>query len=133
MISAIAALLFLWGSAADEPARAAAPIGEQEQRILDRELAGKSAQPAERCVTTRNIHRMHVISDDTLLFRVSSSLVYVNRLRQNCPGAAHSPSGLRIASRGSLYCSGDLAETAAQGGSTCQLGDFIPYRTATAD
>ena len=133
MITAVAALLFLWASAADEPAAAAAPVSEERQRILDRELTGKTAQPAERCISTRTVHRMHVISDDTLLFRVSGSLSYVNRLRQPCPGLARTPYAPRIAASGSRYCSGDIAETEADGGSSCQLGEFIPYRTGASD
>lgn len=133
MITAVAALLFLWGSGVDEPAPASAPVSEERQRILDRELAGKTAQPAERCISTRNVHRMHVISDDTLLFRVSGSLVYINRLRQACPGLARTAYAPRIAASGSRYCSGDIAETEADGGSSCQLGEFIPYRTSTTD
>lgn len=133
MISAIAALLFLWGSGADEPTSAAAPISEERQRILDRELAGKAPQAGERCISTRTVHRMHVISDDMLLFRVSGSLVYVNRLRQPCPGLARTAYAPRIAASGSRYCSGDIAETEADGGSSCQIGDFTPYRTSTTD
>lgn len=133
MITAVAALLFLWAGTADEPAAAAAPVSEERQRILDRELAGKTAQPAERCISTRTAHRTHVIADDMLLFRVSASLVYVNRLRQPCPGMARSPYAPRIVTSGPRYCSGDVAETEIDGGSTCQLGEFIPYRTAATD
>lgn len=121
-----AALLLATGSAsADDDRRAA-----ERQRMIDRELAGKTAGAAENCISARQPYRLIVESDDALLFRVSSRLVYRNQLQQSCPAMAISPFVPAIGSRGSQICRGDIATVERGPGASCALGVFVPYRAA---
>ena len=122
------ALLLATGTAsADDDSRAA-----ERQRIVDRELVGKSAGAAENCISARQPYRVIVESDSALLFRVSSRLVYRNQLQQSCPGMAISPFAPAIDSRGSQICRGDIATIERGPQSSCALGEFVPYLSAAA-
>lgn len=123
------ALLFGTGTAsADGEGRAA-----ERQQMVDRELAGKTAGEAEDCISARSYRRLIVASDSTLLFRVSSTLVYRNDLQQSCPGMADSPFEPAIDSRGSRICRGDIPTVERGTQASCALGVFVPYRAATGD
>ena len=119
-----ALLLATSTASADSEGRAA-----ERQRIVDRELAGKTAGEPEDCISARSYRRLIVASDSTLLFRVSSTLVYRNDLQQSCPGMADSPFEPAIDSRGSRVCRGDIATVERGPQSSCALGVFVPYRS----
>ncbi len=119
------ALLFATGTAsADNEGRTT-----ERQRIFDREMAGKTAGEPEDCISARSYRRLIVASDSTLLFRVSSNLVYRNDLQQSCPGMADSPFEPAIDSRGSRVCRGDIATVERGPQASCALGVFVPYRS----
>lgn len=125
----LAALLPLLIGAAS-PAEDAAEATATETRLLDRYLGGKVAQAPESCITTRHLVRPVVASDRTLLFRVSGSLVYRNDLQQSCPGMRASPALPIIETRGATVCRGTIVTVPRGSNPSCQLGDFVAYRTA---
>lgn len=124
---ALAALALL------SPSVAALADGEsratERHRIVDRELAGKQPGAEEFCISARQPYRLIVESDDALLLRVSSRLVYRNQLRESCPGMALSPYQPALSSRGPQICQGDLVTIERGLGTDCVLGAFLPYRT----
>lgn len=123
LLLAVALLLGTGTASADSENRAA-----HRQRIVDRELIGKTAGEAQDCISARSYRRLIVASDSTLLFRVSNNLVYRNDLQQSCPGMADSPFEPAIASHGSRICRGDIATVERGVQASCALGVFVPYR-----
>lgn len=104
------------------------PLPADRQAVLDRQLRGLTAQGTQMCINRRRIRDVDVLSDERLLFRVSQSLVYENRMDVGCPGMARSPYLPQPAREtGAQLCSGDLM-VEADDGATCALGQFIEWR-----
>lgn len=101
--------------------------------LLDRNLGGKVAGPAVRCITSTPTPDTIRVSDDILLYRASGRLVYKNDLRGGCPGLARDSDVIVTEIRGAGPCSGDIIHlvdrTTGIRGPSCVLGDFTPYRT----
>jgi hypothetical protein len=113
---------------ADTPA----PIAEKEAKLLDKELTGKVAGKSVSCISTPLANEPIRISDDMLLYRVSSRLVYQNRLRGQCSGLVRRDDIMVTEIFGGQYCRGDIIRlvdrTSGIPGGFCVLGDFTPYR-----
>lgn len=106
------------------------PLPRDRQAVLDRQLRGLTPQGTEMCINRRRIRDIYIISDDRLLFRVSQSLVYENRMDVGCPGMARSPYLPQPArATGSQLCAGDLM-VEVEDGATCSLGQFTAWRPA---
>ena len=109
-----------------------APLTDRQAEQLNKELAGKTAGPAQNCISDFSANNMIRISDDILLYRVSGNLVYRNNLRGRCPGLARDSDIVVTEQFGSQKCRGDLLKlvdrTSGIPGPVCSLGEFVPYR-----
>ncbi len=108
------------------------PLTEKQSATLAKQLAGKVAGEPQNCITDFNSTNLVRVSDDILLYRVSSRLVYENRLRYSCPGLARDNDIIVTEQFGSQRCKGDLIRlvdrTSGIQGPTCSLGEFVPFR-----
>jgi hypothetical protein len=115
-----------------------APVGklsDREAKDLAKALDGKVAGTPVSCVSTNKGENLRAIGDRTLIYRVSSKLVYRNDLIGACTGLRFGDT-LVMEVFGSRYCRGDMARSVnlysgAQTGS-CALGDFVPYTAPNA-
>ena len=110
------------------------PLTEKQGITLAKQLDGKVAGAPQNCISDYNATNLIRVSDDILLYRVSGSLVYENRLRYSCPGLARDSDIIVSEQFGSQKCRGDLIRlvdrTSGIQGPTCSLGEFEPYRKA---
>lgn len=111
---------------------APAKLTEKQTATLEKELAGKVPGEKVSCISQVPRTDLKVISNDVLLYRVSSRLVYKNELLGTCSGLTRGDT-LITKSFGSQLCRGDIARTAdltiGIPTGSCALGDFVPYRT----
>ncbi|MBB3981177.1 hypothetical protein GGR44_000808 [Sphingobium fontiphilum] len=109
-----------------------APLTEKQLVRLEKELAGKQAGEKTSCISRFPSTNLRVISDNVLIYRVSSKLVYRNDLIGSCTGISRGDT-LVVRSFSSQYCRGDIARavdmTTQIVGGSCALGDFTAYRT----
>lgn len=123
-------LLLLAGCAGGE--QGPPKLTEKQTLKLERELEGKTPGDKVSCVYRRGSNSLTAISDEVLIYRDSSRLVYKNELIGRCSGLT-SGDTLVIRTYGSQYCKGDIGyvvdlNSGIQRGS-CALGDFTPYRS----
>ncbi len=119
-------LLILAGCAAtgtDGPSR--------DQEALSRELADRVAGESVSCISpTSSSGALTIVDSRTLVYREGRTL-WVNRLRDQCPGLRPLDT-LIVEVQGSRYCRDDRFRSLQSGssipGPTCLLGDFTPYR-----
>ena len=108
------------------------PLTEKQSATLSKQLVGKVAGKPVNCISDMQATHLIRVSDDILLYRVSSRLVYENRLRYSCPGLARDDDIIVSEQFGSQKCSGDLIRLVDRSsgiqGPACSLGDFVPYR-----
>jgi hypothetical protein len=112
-------------------AQAGGPTLERE--ALDRELAARAAGPGENCISAMpSSASLTIVDSQTLTYRQGRT-IWVNRLRDECPGLRPHDTLIVEMLSGSQYCRNDRFRTIEPGssipGPTCVLGDFIPYRT----
>ncbi len=116
---------------AGEPG-AAALTPEQAER-LDKQLAGKVPGEPMNCLSDFRTTGTIRVSDNILLYRQSSNLVFRNDLKSSCPGLARDSDIMVVRKFGSATCSGDffhlVDRTSGIRGPTCVFGEFVPYRT----
>ena len=109
------------------------PLTDKQSMVLSKQLAGKVAGEPQNCINDFNNTNLVRVSDDILIYRVSSRLVYENRLRYSCPGLARDNDIIVTEQFGSQRCKGDIFRlvdrTSGIQGPTCSLGEFVPYRT----
>ena len=109
------------------------PLTDKQSMVLSKQLAGKVAGEPQNCINDFNNTNLVRVSDDILLYRVSSRLVYENRLWYSCPGLARDNDIIVTEQFGSQRCKGDIFRlvdrTSGIQGPTCSLGEFVPYRT----
>lgn len=108
------------------------PLTAKQATELEKALEGKVPGEKVSCITSYPQSSLRVISNNVLLYRVSSKLVYRNDLIGSCNGLTRGDT-LVVNTFGSQYCRGDIARSVnlivgTQSGG-CALGDFIPYRT----
>lgn len=95
-----------------------------------RELAGRAAGPAQRCVLIQRSEALRVSDTDrhTLLYG-SGRTIWANRLGPSC-GFGYNDL-LITEPIGSYYCRGDIVRSIDRyskiPGPGCVLGDFVPY------
>lgn len=108
------------------------PLTEKQTSELDKALAGKVAGERVSCINRFPQSSLKVISDNVLLYRVSSKLTYRNDLIGSCSGLTRGDT-LVTRSHTSQLCRGDIANVvdlpAGMLTGSCALGDFVPYRT----
>lgn len=108
------------------------PLTEKQATELEKALVGKVAGEKVSCISRYPQSTLRVISNEVLLYRVNSKLIYRNDLIGSCSGLTRGDT-LVIRPTGSQYCRGDMARSVdlavgMQSGG-CALGDFTPYRT----
>ncbi|WP_447761723.1 hypothetical protein [Sphingopyxis panaciterrae] len=123
------------------PAGAGQPGAEaltpKQAKTLDKQLGGKVPGKPERCLPSFRTTDTIRVSDNILLYRSGSNLVYRNDLKSSCPGLARDSDIMVIRQFGSSTCSGDffhlVDRTSGIRGPTCVLGEFVPYRKPAGD
>jgi hypothetical protein len=113
---------------AQPPAMRSAEGQQQIQRLL----AGKVAGPPVNCLPSTRANDMTVIDEDTVIFRQSSSHVFVGHMEGGCSNLGRPGYALLTKQIGSSgLCRGDIATVVdTHSGFTvgsCVIGDFIPY------
>lgn len=120
---ALPVLVLLAGCAATGPSTSSA-------EDLARELEGRVAGPAERCVDADPPHNLTPVDSRTLTYR-DGSTIWVNRLEADCPGL-RAYDRVLVEVHGSQFCRGDhirsLEPVGGIPGPVCFLSDFVPYR-----
>lgn len=124
--------------AGGEQAAGPQAMSPRELAALEANLGGKVAGEPVRCIRNDQGVNTVRVSDDILLYRVSSRLVYRNDLRGHCPGLGRDSDIIVTQSLGGMGpCSGDIIRlvdrTSGISGPSCVLGEFTPYRTRSAD
>lgn len=123
-----AALLALGGTAI---AGAATQEKPEDQAKLAKELSGLVPGKPMQCLSQRQGNMGLTAVGDTLLYRVSPSLVYVNKTTGGCQNVARRDILVTRSFTGGL-CRGDIAQTvdvvARMPTGGCALGEFVPYR-----
>jgi hypothetical protein len=128
------AFLFLAGGAlascSTAPPQVTRSAAAQQQ--FEQLIAGKVAGPPQHCLPSFNQNDMTVIDESTIAYRQGSSRVYVNHLKQGCPGLGNASTALVTRSISSSdTCRGDIARVLDTSSrmivGSCVFGDFIPY------
>lgn len=92
------------------------------------ELAGRTAGPAQKCITIQRSEGLQIAGPHTLLYR-SGPTIWVNAVPE-C-SRLRSSDILVLEPFGSQYCRGDFVRTRDNQtgipGPGCRLGDFVPY------
>ena len=105
----------------------------RDQKIMDQWLAGKQPGEARNCIPQSQIRATYYVGGETILYKISSKLVYRNDPPGGCPGL-NSNLALETRTPTGMLCEGDIAQVRdySQGFSSgsCALGKFTPYRTA---
>lgn len=106
-------------------------LTDRQAAKLEAALAGKIPGEKVSCVPRQPSSNLIVISNNVLLYRVSSRLIYRNDLIGSCTGLSRGDT-LIVKSYSSQYCRGDMASSAdlvaGMVTGSCALGDFTPYR-----
>ena len=112
------------------------PLTEKQSAVLMKQLDGKVAGKPVNCLSDFNTGNVIRVSDNILLYRISSRLVYKNTLRSSCPGLARDDDIIVSEQFGGQKCRGDIIRlvdrTSGITGGVCSLGDFTPYRADKA-
>jgi hypothetical protein len=111
-------------------------LTDKQAKLLEKQIGRKVAGEAVSCISNLDQNNVIRVSDDLLLYQVSSRLVYQNRLKSPCPGLARDSDIIVTEQFGSQLCRGDIIKLVDRlggiPGPSCALGDFIPYRKAPA-
>jgi len=116
---------------AEPPAMRSAQAQDQFQRLM----AGKIPGPTINCLPSYRADDMTVIDENTVIFRQSSSHIYVGHMQGGCSNLGRPGYALmtrRVGSSG--LCHGDIATVVdTHSGFTvgsCVIGDFTPFGPA---
>jgi hypothetical protein len=108
------------------------PLTEKQSAVLMKQLDGKVAGKPVNCLSDFNTGNVIRVSDNILVYRISSRLVYKNTLRSSCPGLARDDDIIVSEQFGGQKCRGDIIRlvdrTSGIPGGVCSLGEFMPYR-----
>ena len=128
-ITLIGACIALIGTGA--VAQMGGRIYPRDQKIMDQWLAGKQAGDPVSCIPHSRIRSTYYVGGQTILYKISSNLVYRNDPPGGCPGL---DSNLALETRNptGMLCAGEIAHVRdySQGYSpgSCALAKFVPYR-----
>ena len=117
----LAAVLLLGACAAPQPTEAPGP---------PRELAGRAAGPAQKCVLIQASESLRVSDTNRhVLLYGSGKTIFANQL---APGCGFGRDDVLITEpSGSYYCRGDLVRSMDRlshiPGPSCVIGEFVPY------
>jgi hypothetical protein len=92
--------------------------------------AGRTAGPAETCITSNPAENLHVIDPQTVAYGYGRT-IYINRLPAACPALSQFNTLIVEGGTGGQYCRGDRVRGLEPGaiipGPSCNLGDWVPY------
>jgi hypothetical protein len=131
---ALLSVLAVMGGCADaRPSETRIAAEAKEAARLTEDLAGYTAGEPRRCLPRQADSGIESYGEKTLVFRVSSRLVYRNDVRSgSCPRIGNSRALITTSYGSGQLCNGDRASSAdlVAGFETgfCILGDFTPYR-----
>jgi hypothetical protein len=107
--------------------RPVSPPGQDFAQVT----AGRTAGPAETCITSNPAENLHVIDPQTLAYGYGRT-IYINRLPAACPALSQFNTLIVEGGTGGQYCRGDRVRGLEPGaiipGPSCNLGDWVPYR-----
>jgi hypothetical protein len=116
----LAAVLLLGACAAPQPTEAPGP---------PRELAGRVAGPAQKCVLIQANESLRVSDTRHVLLYGSGKTIFANQLAPACGFGRDDV--LITEPSGSYYCRGDLVRSMDRlshiPGPSCAIGEFVPY------
>jgi hypothetical protein len=122
------------GSCAAAPPGPPAPRSPKNESRFQELTSGKVAQPPVNCLPLNRtlLNDMTIIDDNTVVFRLNSSRVYVAHMQGGCANIGVGPYALVTRQVGTAtLCRGDIAEVvdtmAHQTVGSCVFGDFTPY------
>lgn len=113
----------------------AAQLSDKQTATMQKQLAGKVPGDPVNCISRSDTDNPIKVSDEIILYRASSKLVYRNDLVGSCSGLANGDDIMVIRQFGtSQQCNGDIIRmvdrmTGMPRGS-CSFGKFVPYRSA---
>jgi len=117
-------------SVSAQPSAAAAERHAKDEVKLAKALEGKIAGEPVSCINLRNVRSTKSYGDATMLYVVSSRLVYRNDPPGGCPMRDDRTIITRTPTN--MLCRGDIAQikdlTSGFGFGGCSLGEFVPYR-----
>ena len=106
------------------------PVSPPEN-VLAQVVAGRTAGPAQTCISNNPAENPHVIDAQTVAYGYGRT-IWINRLAAACPALSQANSIIVEAGVGGQYCRGDgvrgLEPGANIAGPRCNLGDWVPYR-----
>ena len=112
-------------------------LNPKQEKLLVKQLGDKVAGAPVSCLSNTSAHETIRVSDNILLYRSGSRLVYRNDLKNSCPGLARDSDIMVVRQFGSQTCSGDFFHLVDRSsgirGPTCVFGDFVPYRKPAGD
>jgi hypothetical protein len=131
LVSSACALLT--SCAAGPPSAANERFAGSEKVRLEQDLRGKTPGTPKRCIDLRDASGPESYGDTTLVFRVSSTLVYRTETGGGCEKIGRAGRGLVIKSFNGQLCKGDPVEVAdftagIPYAGFCRMGEFTPYR-----
>ncbi len=122
----------LAGCVSGPPSAATLKYQANEKAKLETALAGKTAGKPQSCIRSRDANGPESFGENTLVFRVSKKLSYVNETRGSCKDIGNGRALIIRSFVGGDLCRGDIASSAdlSAGFETghCSFGDFVPYR-----
>lgn len=131
----LAAAALVAGCMSGPPSAQAEAAAADRQAAIDAELAdalrGKVAGTPVSCINLRDIRSSRNIGEQTILYEMSSSLIYRNDPYGGCEGP---DIGRTLITQipSTRLCRGDIARVVdLQAGfesGSCSFGDFVPYR-----
>ena len=92
--------------------------------------AEKYLGPPEMCLDSTRIKESLILDDQTILFKMLGGQIYLNRLTVPCVGLKMG-NGFGYSTSLSKLCKQDpttVIESGSGLGSTCLLGDFLPFK-----
>lgn len=132
-----AAPLFVSCAPAGTGEAGAATLTPKQAERLGKQLAGKVPGKPLACLPNYRSNEAIRVSDNILLYRSGSSLVYRNDLKNSCPGLARDSDIMVVQQFGSSTCDGDffylVDRSSGIRGPTCVFGEFVPYRKPSGD
>lgn len=132
-IALLSTLAVLSGCANARPSETRIAAEAKEAARLTEDLAGYTAGEPRRCLPREANSGIESYGDTTLIFRVSSKLLYRNEVRSgSCPRIGNSRALITTSYGSGQLCNGDRASSAdlvaGFDSGFCILGDFVPYR-----
>ncbi len=123
----------LTGCADARPSQTRLAAEAREASRLTEDLAGFTAGAPRRCLPREANSGIESYGDKTLIFRVTSRLLYRNDVRAgSCPRIGNSRALITTSYGSGQLCNGDRASSADMvagfDAGFCVLGDFVPYR-----